>query len=84
MNRDERKLTFDGRYAVVGKVLEGQTVSLTFPIFERAEKIHVEGKDYVILHRGNDVVAIQPGGKYVPFYQRAHYRMGETLYRKVT
>jgi hypothetical protein len=79
-----RKLGFDGRYAQVGKVAKSQTVVLNFPIFERTEKRRIEKFDYTFILRGNDVVAVDPPGKYCPMYQRGHYRNGEPLYQKVT
>lgn len=79
-----RTLKFDACYAQVGNVKNGQTVSLTFPISERTEKVHAIGKEYTVVLRGNDVVSIDPPGKHLPFYQRAHYRTGVPLYRKVT
>ena len=78
-----RKLTFEGRYARVGKAEKGQTVALQFPIRERTDKISLQGSDYTIVRRGNDVVWIDPPGKYFPSYQRAHYRTSRPLYRKV-
>jgi len=78
-----RKVSFDGRYAKVGKVSNGQTVVMTFPISERTEKRTIEGFDYTFIVRGNDVVSVDPPGENCPLYQRAHYRGGKTLYRKV-
>ena len=78
-----RKLAFEGRYARVGKAEKGQTVALRFPIRERTDKVSLQGTEYTIVRRGNDVVWIDPPGKYFPSYQRAHYRTGQPLYRKV-
>lgn len=81
---ESRTLEFNGRYAQIGKVSAGQSVSLEFPITERTEKIHAIGKEYTVVLRGSDVVSIDPQGKYVPFYQRGHFRTGVPLYQKVT
>jgi hypothetical protein len=78
-----RPLSFDGRYAKIGKVTKGQKVVMTFPITERAEKRRIEGFDYIFVVRGNEVVHVDPPGKYALMYQRGHYRTGEMLYRKV-
>ena len=78
-----RKLAFEGRYARVGKVEKGQTVALRFPIRDRTDKVILQGTEYTIVRRGNDVVWIDPPGKYFPSYQRGHYRTGQPLYRKV-
>ena len=79
-----RDLTFDGRYARVGKVGKGETATLRFPISERTEKVEIVGRDYTLIIRGNDVVWVDPPGKYNPIYQRGHTRAGQTLWRKVT
>ena len=88
VNGKERKLTFDGRYAKIGKVKKGQTASLIMPIRERTQVVPIQGppggvNDYTMIIRGNSVVSIDPPGKYNPLYQGGHYRTGETLYQKV-
>jgi hypothetical protein len=57
---------------------------LTFPISERTEKRRTEGFDYTFVIRGNDVVHVDPPGKYLPLYQRGEYRSGTPLDQKVT
>jgi len=57
---------------------------MTFPISERTEKVRVVGRDYTLVIRGNEVVAVEPPGKYFPLYQRGHYRTGQPLYQKIT
>jgi len=79
-----RKLNFDGRYALVGKVMKNETTDLSFPIPERTDKISINLKEYSIVRRGNTVVSIDPPGKARPYYQRGHYRGGETLFKKKT
>jgi hypothetical protein len=83
VNGQARNLTYEGRYCMVGKVEKGQTAVLTFPISERSEQRNVEGFTYNFIIRGNDIVEVDPPGKYSPFYQRAHYRTGKPLYQKV-
>jgi hypothetical protein len=79
-----RSLTYDGRYAEIGEVAKGQTVVLAFPIFERTERRRIEKFDYTFVLRGNEVVQVDPQGKYCPMYQRGHYRTDQPLYQKVT
>lgn len=79
-----RQLTFDGRYARVGRVARGDAVALDFPIGERTDTVTIENQEYTITRRGHDVVHIDPPGRNCPLYQRGHYRGGETLWRKVT
>jgi hypothetical protein len=77
-----RDLSFDGRYARVGRVSEGEEVTLEFPIFERTDRVTIWKQDYTLVRRGNDVVWIDPPGKNRPLYQRGHFRGEETLWRK--
>lgn len=84
VNGKPRELEFDGRYAKVGRLRKGRVVVMTFPIHERTEKRTIEGFDYTFIVRGNDVVHVDPPGRYAPMYQRAHYRNGQTLWQKVT
>ena len=78
-----RGLAFDGRYAQVGAVEAGQTVTLTFPMIERTDQVIIEKRPYTIIRRGNDVVWIDPPGTNCPLYQRGHYRQSETLWKNV-
>jgi hypothetical protein len=76
-------LSFAGRYARVGAVKAGQTVTLTFPIHERTECVIIEKRPYTLIRRGNEVVWIDPPGVNCPLYQRGHYRSDETLWKSV-
>jgi hypothetical protein len=78
-------LSFDGRYAKVGSVKAGQTVVVRFPIVERTTTVKIQGAEYTLIRRGNDIVSIAPAGKYCPLYQnRGHYRLSRTLWKKGT
>ena len=53
-------------------------MTLTFPISERTVKETIDGTEYTMIIRGNDVVYMDPPGKNYPFYQRkGHYREGQ-------
>ena len=78
-----RALAFEGRYAVVGKVAAGSVTTLRFPIFERTDKVHIQNKDYTLIRKGNDVVHIDPPGRYCPLYQREKYRDNKVRTKKV-
>ena len=84
MNENDRKLSFQGRYAVVGKVTPGDAIALCFPIEEKTDQITVEKRAYRIVMRGNTCVAIDPPGQNVPLFRRDHYRTDETRWRKIT
>ena len=93
INGAGRALSWIGRYAVVGKVSAKDVVTLNFPIFERTTVVNLasifpdltDGKDYTytLIRKGNDVVHIEPKGKYRPFYQRDHYRANTARTRTV-
>ena len=84
VNGVRRDLAWDGRYARVGQVSASGRVSLTFPVGERTDVVYVEKHRYVLTRRGNDVVDIDPPGRYCPLYQRRNYRDGEPRLRPVT
>ena len=77
------RLTFSGRYAQVGPVKAGKTVTLTFPIFERTDCVIIEKRPYTRVRLGNEVVWIDPPGTNGPLYLRGYYRQGETLWQNV-
>jgi len=78
----DQSLSWDGRYALVGNTNPEDSVELTFPIFERTDVVNIEGKDYTLTRKGNDVVHIDPPGKYYPYYQREKYRKNEVQWKK--
>ena len=83
VNDQTRPLSWDGRYAVVGPVEAGQTATLTFPIAERTTSVEIEKKTYRLVLKGNDVVDIDPQGKYCPLYQRRKYRQPVVIWNKI-
>jgi hypothetical protein len=74
VNEEDRALSFQGRYAQVGDVARGDTVSMSFPIAERTLHTKIGGLPYTVVIKGNSVVFIDPPGKHYPLYQRDHYR----------
>jgi len=83
VNGIDRGLSWEARYAVVGKVAPSDVAALTFPIFERTDKVQIQAKEYTLIRKGNDVVHIDPPGKYGPLYQREKYRENKARTRKV-
>jgi len=77
-----RDISWDGRYAVVGDVKPGEVVTMRFPIAERTEKVWIEKRQYTLVIKGNDVVAIDPPGQACPLYDRSHYRMNRTRWKE--
>ena len=63
LNGADRRVDWDGRYCKVGWVAPGDTVSLTFPIGERTDVVHIEKDRFTLVRRGNDVVSIDPPGR---------------------
>ena len=64
--------------------LAGNVATLTFPIFERTDKVHIQNKDYTLIRKGNDVVRIDPPGRHCPLYQREKYRDDKVHTKKTT
>ena len=83
VNAIERKLDWDGRYALLGRVAAAG-VALTFPISERMVEVCIEKNRYALWIRGYEVVDIDPPGRLCPLYQREYYRQDRTLWKKVT
>ena len=59
-------------------------MTVSFPIAERTDVIHVEKRRYTIVRKGNEVVSIDPPGRYHPLFQRQHYRSDNPRWHKVT
>ena len=74
VNGAARELGIQGRYALVGPVEPGDLVTVGFPIFERVVDTIIGNSPYTLIIKGNDVVSVEPSGRWYPFYQRAHYR----------
>ena len=83
VNGESRKLTFNGRYADVGLAKENDAVSMKFPISERTDTLHIQKERYDVLIRGNEIVDIDPVGRYCPIFNRKHYRVDDTRWRKI-
>ena len=83
VNGQERSPIWDGRYAQLGAVKPGDVVTVTFPIFERTDVVHIEKQRFTLVRKGNEVVSIDPPGRYCPLYQRHHYREGTPRWRKI-
>ena len=80
----ERGLGWSGRYAQIGPVKPGDVATLSFPIFERTDVVHIEKQRFTLVRKGNEVVEIDPPGRYCPLYQRQHYRDDVARWRKTT
>jgi hypothetical protein len=74
VNGTPRQVGFRGRYAQVGYVETGDALTVTFPIQERTVETIIGDVSYMLIIKGNDVVSIDPPGKWYPFYRRSHYR----------
>ena len=83
VNDVDRRADWEGRYALVGAVVPGDVATMTFPIAERTNTVWIEKESYTLVRKGNDVVAIDPPGRACPLYQREHYRVNGTRWRKM-
>jgi len=79
----ERLLRWEGRYALCGEAAPGQVVTLTFPIEEKSGHIWIEKTRYNMVFKGNEVVHVDPAGTNCPLFQREHYRVNGTRWRKI-
>ena len=84
VNDQSRSLGWDGRYAQVGESRPSDVVTLRFPIHERTDVVHIQKQRYTLVRKGNDVVLIDPPGRYAPLYQRDHYRQKQVRWRKMS
>ena len=84
INQQERPLSWEGRFAKVGRVGAEEQVTVTFPIYEHTDKVLIEKATYTLLRKGNEVVSIAPQGVNSPLYQREFYRENEPRMRTVT
>ena len=64
VNGEARPLNWDGRYALIGEVREGDLVSVCFPIAERTAEVNIEKHCYTLILRGSEVVKIDPPGQF--------------------
>jgi hypothetical protein len=78
VNGTPRGLQTRARYVLVGAVEASDKVTMTFPIAERSVDTIIGEVPYALVIKGNEVVSIDPPGTWYPFYQRAHYREGQT------
>jgi len=84
VNGADRGVTWSGRYAQVGGVKPSDVVTLSFPIFERTDLMWIERQAYTLVRKGNEVVSIDPPGRYCPLFQRQHYRGDSPRWRRMT
>ena len=82
VNGTERPIRFSGRYLQASQVSSGDLVTVDFPITETRKYLEIEKHLYHVVIRGADVVKMDPPGVRGPFYQRDHYRTGQTRWSK--
>ena len=83
VNGGSRTVKWDGRYALLGAVNPGETATVQFPLPERSDTVTIEKENFRILRKGNDVVRIDPPGRWCPLYRRDHYRVNSTRWRTI-
>ena len=45
--------------------------------------VRIEGDEYTLVRKGNEVVKIDPPGENFPSYRRDHYRQGSARFKTV-
>jgi hypothetical protein len=83
VGEEERPASWTGRYLEVGECAPQDKVWISFPISERTQQETIGARQYTLTLKGNDVVAIDPPGKYCPYYQRQKYRQGSVQWKNV-
>ena len=83
VNGQDRRVSWAGRYVQVGEMKPGNVATMLFPIAERTDNAFIEKERYWLVRKGNDVVKIEPPGRYCPIYQREHYRVNSTRWRQM-
>jgi hypothetical protein len=83
VGEEHRPINWTGRYLEVGECAPQNQASITFPISERTQQETMGARQYTLTLKGNDVVAIDPPGKYCPYYQRQKYRQGTVQWKEV-
>jgi hypothetical protein len=79
----ERSVRWNGQYASIGDCKTDERASITFPLSEHVRKETIGGAEYTLTLKGYDVVAIDPPGRYCPYYQRNRYRTGPIEWKSV-
>ena len=80
---ESREFSWQGRYVNLGKVDNGTTVSVKFPISVRKVKEKMGGASYTLTIKGSTVVSIDPEPEHCPLYQRDHYMQDKVRWHKV-
>jgi hypothetical protein len=83
VNDGDREVGWNGRYAQVGGVKPDDVVTVTFPIAERTDEVWIQKERYTLVRKGNEIVSIDPPGRYHPLFQRDHYRENSTRWRNI-
>ena len=84
VNDKSHKVSWDGRYALIGAVKPNDKVKVGFPITERIVAVDIEKQHYTLIVKGTDVVNIDPPGRFCPLYQRDYYRQGAVRWKKTS
>ncbi len=79
-----KRLDWRGKYCSAGSARPGETISVSFPIETRDERVWVEKEALTYTFKGNDVIGVDPPGVSGPLYRREHYRQDVTRWKRVT
>ena len=82
VNERDRAVEWMGRYAQIDNLKPSDVVTLTFPLDERTEDVYIERERFTLVRRGNEIVWIDPVGRYHPLFLRSHYREDATRWRR--
>lgn len=60
VNGESRSFTWEGRYIRLGPAKPGDTMTVSFPIYEWTTRQRIGGKHYTLTMKGSTVVAVDP------------------------
>ena len=69
-NRKPNSVTWEGAYVVFDQVTAGDQLTVTYPLRMAQVREPINGVLYTQTWRGNTIVDIKPGGKWIPMFRR--------------
>ena len=81
VNGKEQTVNIENGYLVAGICRSGDKLSVSFDLPVTTHLIYADHRGYRLMLKGNTCVAIDPPGKNVPLFQRAHYIPDETRWK---
>ena len=81
VNRKPNSVTWEGAYVVFDQVTAGDQLTVTYPLRMAQVREPINGVLYTQTWRGNTIVDIKPGGKWLPMFHRPQLNMEQVQTR---